>query len=146
LLSHPADVLDYFGLTDGPGLQAFVLVASRQPLPSYKRWQSRVGIAPWEKLPQERAWGVWQYDGDQSVWLRKPSRLTKKVLWMQVVPVGALCQDPGSGLAGVPWATCYLATRDGPMQRLHEVGKFLKDRVGVEAIRAVAFPVRPKKE
>jgi hypothetical protein len=32
------------------------------------------------------------------------------------------------------------------MRQLHELGKFLKDRVGVEAIQAVAFPVRPKKE
>jgi hypothetical protein len=142
-LSYPPEVVDYFGLTDGPGLQALVLVASRQPLPSYKHWQSRVGIAPWERLPEKRAWGVWQYDGRKTLWLRKPTRLTKKILWRQVVPVGALGHAPEAGLAGVPWATCYLATRDGPGQRLHEVGTFLKDRVGIEAIRAVAFPVRP---
>jgi hypothetical protein len=35
-------------------------------------------------------------------------------------------------------------TGDGPMQRLEELGKFLTDRVGVEAVRAIAFPVRPK--
>jgi hypothetical protein len=30
------------------------------------------------------------------------------------------------------------------MRRLEELGNFLTDRVGVEAIQVIAFPVRPK--
>jgi serine/threonine protein kinase len=50
-----------FGLTDGVGLQAFVLLASRRPLPSYREWKSRHGAAPWGTAPS--AEGVWQFDG-----------------------------------------------------------------------------------
>jgi serine/threonine protein kinase len=143
-LTYPAEVLGYWRLTDGPGLQAFVVVASRQPLSSYRHWQSRVGIAPWEKLPQRRAWGVWQYDGDKTVLRDVPVRGQVRLYGMHRVAVGTLCQSPATGLAGVPWPACYWATRDGPMQRLHDLGKFLTNCVGVEAVQGVAFPVRPE--
>jgi hypothetical protein len=35
-------------------------------------------------------------------------------------------------------------TGDGLMRRLEELGKFLTDHVGVEAVQAIAFTVRPK--
>jgi serine/threonine protein kinase len=49
-------------LTDGVGLQAFVLVASRQPLLAYTEWKARLGSLPW---CETRAEGVWHYDGQQ---------------------------------------------------------------------------------
>ena len=33
-----------FGLTDGAGLQAFVVVASRKPLPPFAQWNGRDGL------------------------------------------------------------------------------------------------------
>jgi hypothetical protein len=47
---HKADV----------GLQAFLLVASRKPLPSYARWKAGAGDSPWKPVQAD---GVWVYDG-----------------------------------------------------------------------------------
>jgi serine/threonine protein kinase len=44
------------------GMQAFVVVASRQPLPSYAEWRKRRGPIPWRKLPPSR--GVWASSGE----------------------------------------------------------------------------------
>jgi serine/threonine-protein kinase len=49
-------------LTDGMGLQAFVLVASRRQLPAYKEWEARLGNLPWGVTKAE---GIWHYDGLQ---------------------------------------------------------------------------------
>jgi serine/threonine protein kinase len=49
-------------LTDGVGLQAYVLVASRQPLPPYSEWKTRLRSLPWGATQTE---GVWHYDGQQ---------------------------------------------------------------------------------
>src|SRR5207248_9894768 len=43
-VEYPADPDTYFGLTDGTGVQAFVLVAAREPLPSYAAWKAAAGI------------------------------------------------------------------------------------------------------
>ena len=51
-----------FGLTDGAGLQAFLLVASRRPLPPYRVWRSRLGGLPWRPTVADRGW---RYDGLQ---------------------------------------------------------------------------------
>jgi predicted Ser/Thr protein kinase len=60
-LSYPAGT-NLSPLTDGVGLQAYVLVASRQRLPAYREWKARLGDLPWG---QTRAEGVWHYDGQQ---------------------------------------------------------------------------------
>lgn len=52
----------YFGLTDGVGLQGFVLVASVDPLPAYKTWRSAIGDLPWYAAPPN---GVWRYANGQ---------------------------------------------------------------------------------
>lgn len=41
--------VDKYGLNDGAGLQAFALVASSEPLPSFKDWWSRRQDCPWKK-------------------------------------------------------------------------------------------------
>lgn len=59
-LDYPPDPTEGFGLTDGVGLQAFVVVASRHPLPPYREWRSRLGPLPWKKATADHGW--W-YDG-----------------------------------------------------------------------------------
>jgi hypothetical protein len=49
-------------LTDGVGLQAYVLVASREPLPAYSAWKARLGDLPWGHI---KADGIWHYDGQR---------------------------------------------------------------------------------
>ncbi len=51
---------DFFGLTDGVGLQAFVVVASDRPLPAYESWKTQVpGGLAWSPVDRE---GLWTYD------------------------------------------------------------------------------------
>jgi hypothetical protein len=63
----PSDAIVYprsdymFPLNDGVGLQAFILVVSRQPLPPFAEWKGREGLQ-WEIVPAEGA-GVWSFDG-----------------------------------------------------------------------------------
>jgi serine/threonine protein kinase len=61
-VDYPASKSRYFSLTDGVGLQAFVLLASRKPLPSYQEWRALAGAPPWQSVKAE---GVWRFDGHQ---------------------------------------------------------------------------------
>jgi serine/threonine protein kinase len=100
----------YFALNDGVGLQAFVLLASQEPLPSYEQWKAKVGAAPWQAaIPAD---GLWRFDGHDFVG----------------GPRGVEVERP---LKQLPKA-------------LEDLCRFLKDRPGVDAIEAVAFPVKPK--
>jgi hypothetical protein len=62
-----ADEVDYpldtkwFPLTDGKGLQAFIFLASRGPLPRYDQWEGRNGLR-WESIPVAGA-GRWEFNG-----------------------------------------------------------------------------------
>jgi serine/threonine protein kinase len=58
-LDYPADPDTYFGLTDGGGVQAFVLVAARGPLPPYAAWRAAAGPPPWQRFTAD---GVWRFD------------------------------------------------------------------------------------
>src|SRR5262249_50094394 len=57
---YPADVDGYYGLTDGVGLQAFALLASRRPLPAFGSWRHRAALS-WK--PTTEAAGVWRCAG-----------------------------------------------------------------------------------
>jgi hypothetical protein len=60
-INYPLDELSYFPLIDASGLQAFVVVASRQPLPPYAQWSGSDGVARlWKREAADR---VWRYDG-----------------------------------------------------------------------------------
>jgi serine/threonine protein kinase len=59
-LRYPPDPGAGFGLTDGVGLQVFVLVAARRPLPPYSAWRRTLKEFPWRPT---HAAGVWRYDG-----------------------------------------------------------------------------------
>ena len=59
-LDFPEDPDDYFALTDGVGLQAFVVVASDRSLPAYESWKTQVpGGLAWSPVDRE---GLWTYD------------------------------------------------------------------------------------
>jgi serine/threonine protein kinase len=59
-LDFPEDPAYYFHLTDGVGLQAFVVVASDRCLPAYESWKSQVpGGLTWSAVDRE---GFWTYD------------------------------------------------------------------------------------
>jgi hypothetical protein len=45
---------------EATGLQAFILVASRKPLPPYARWKAGAGDSPWKPVQGDC---VWSYDG-----------------------------------------------------------------------------------
>ena len=57
-LRYPADDNTAFGLTDGVGQQAFVLVASREPLPAFDIWASELVATNW---PHPDVVGSWRY-------------------------------------------------------------------------------------
>lgn len=106
-IDFPPDPGSGFGLTDGPGTQVFVLVASTRPLPPFREWSRAVGDLPWRPAETEI---VWRYDG---------RRFESDTDRGEVRPLA----DLPPSLA----ATCR-TLRGGP---------------GVEAIRALAFPVKP---
>jgi serine/threonine protein kinase len=108
---YPAESDTYFPLNDGVGLQAFVLLASRDPLPPYKQWRADTGRPPWDAAV--RADDFWHFDGQTFV----------------NGPRGEVVQRPP--LKHVPRAFAELCA-------------FFKDRPGIDAIEAVAFPVVPK--
>jgi hypothetical protein len=51
-----------FRLNDGVGMQAFIVVASRTPLPSYEDWKARRAAVRWQTLPAKEG-VVWHGDG-----------------------------------------------------------------------------------
>jgi len=62
-LAHPEGLGDGFGLTDGIGLQAFVLLVSREPLPAYCDWRRRAGAMKWKETSGRGNPVIWRYDG-----------------------------------------------------------------------------------
>jgi hypothetical protein len=114
-IREPGQVVPkYFPLNDGTGLQVFVVLASRRPLPPYAQWTGSDGLKRrWKPVAADEVHAVWRYrDGE-------------------VTPDGSIPR-------GEP------RTRSGPPP-FKEICEFLKDRPEVEAIEAIAFPVRPQK-
>jgi predicted Ser/Thr protein kinase len=110
-IDYPPDPTEGFGLTDGIGLQTFVLVASRQPLRSYTEWRRRSGPLPWRPTAAD---AVWQFDGQRFASPNNSSELgdTRR-------------------LVSLP-------------QPFADVCRALRGRPSVDAVRALAFPVKPK--
>lgn len=60
-LSYPVDVKRGHYLNDATGVQAFVVVSSRKPLPPYDVWPPRAAVTKlWKRFSAK---GVWEYDG-----------------------------------------------------------------------------------
>jgi serine/threonine protein kinase len=109
-IDYPSDPTSGFGLTDGIGTQAFALIASTQPLPSFAKWSQSLGGLPWKPAETEI---VWRYDGRS--FESDNQRGEVRPLADLPPPLDATCRT----------------LRAGP---------------GVEAIQALAFPVKPQHE
>jgi serine/threonine protein kinase len=105
-----------FGLDEGEGLEVFALVASAQPLPSYRQWKAQHGQAPWEKFVQIRP-GVVLYDDGSGL-------------------VNRLTADDPSGQRGRKEAADKT-----PLARLTS---WLRQAPHIDAVAAVGFPVVPR--
>jgi hypothetical protein len=112
-LEYPEDPDNYFWLTDGVGLQAFVVVASDRPLPAYESWTTQVpGGLAWSPVDQE---GFWTYDSAApSCAARFRGKLRGEIVRRE----------------SAPEALVSLCDR-------------LRRSPGVTLVRAVAFPVKP---
>jgi hypothetical protein len=115
-LDFPEDRRDYFGLTDGVGLQAFVVVASDWPLPAYESWKARVpGGLAWAPVDGE---GLWTYEslGPSDAHYYR-GRFRGDVVRREPAP-----------------------------KALIDLCDRLRRAPGVTLVRAVAFPVKPEEE
>jgi hypothetical protein len=116
-LDFPEDSKDYFSLTDGVGIQAFVLVASDRPLPAYAAWKSRIpGGLAWSP-PVGVSDDVWTYPGPTT----DPARRR-----------GPLRGD--------------IVRRQAAFEVLTTLCERLRQSPGVSAVHAVAFPVKTDQE
>lgn len=112
LIFPPAEQ-DYFRLTpkDGAGMQAFVLIASRAPLPPFSSWEPAAGL-PWSSVTCE---GVWEFDG-RTFHLRSAT--------------GRRAPERGD-----------VRRRAVAPEPLLAVCRLLRDSPGVDLVRAISFPV-----
>jgi hypothetical protein len=83
---YPSD--SYYGLTDGTGLQAFVLVASRKPLPAFASWPARAGLH-WSSAAAAM---TWRYDGRVFESLGDLPRGTERHASTAPAPFDAICR------------------------------------------------------
>jgi serine/threonine protein kinase len=115
-LDFPEDPANYFGLTDGVGLQAFVAVVSDRPLPAYDSWKTTIpGGLAWSPVDRE---GLWTYDSaEPSEANRLRGRLRGEILRREAAPEG-----------------------------LNNLCDRLRRSPGVSLVHALAFPVKPDVE
>jgi hypothetical protein len=106
-IDYPSDPANGFGLTDGVGLQAVVLIASTKPLPAYAEWSQAQEKLPWKPTETDL---VWRYDGRN--FESEKERGDVRPLADLPLPLEATCRA-------------------------------FQSRPRVEAIRVLAFPVRP---
>jgi len=104
-----------YGLNEGAGLHAFVLVASAQPLPPYAEWRRTQGASPWQKSAAQ-AGVVWRLEGV----LLRPHTAED--------PEGT--RGKGQEVRGV--------------EGLPRVVNWLRQALNVEAVAAVAFAVQER--
>jgi hypothetical protein len=108
------DGTSYFPFTDGPGLQVFLVLASRQPLPPFARWSGSDWLAGhWSQIVADDVPGVWRHDGHEATLVSSVAR-------------GPMRKGPG------------------PPEAFDEVCKYLATLPEIDAIQSVAFPVRPR--
>jgi hypothetical protein len=108
--AYPSDSKKCFRLNDGIGMQAFVLLVSRHPLPTYPEWRQRIGSAAWKQLQGE---GAWEFDGQETRPLVPRDR-------------GQVVERKRLGNVSQPL-----------------LESFFNERSGADAVRIVAFPVKP---
>jgi hypothetical protein len=118
-LDYPQGDDMYFRLNDGEGLQAFVLLASRRPLPAYEAWKAQRPVPVWRKL-SAKAGAAWRGDG-QSL-----QRVTR-----------------GGDERGEPVKLKLPRADTVAEETLVELGKQLRQAPGIEALAVAAFAVLP---
>jgi predicted Ser/Thr protein kinase len=91
-IDYPSDPGKGFGLTDGVGTQAFVLIVSTKRLPSYAEWSRSLGGLPWKRAETET---VWRYDGRN--FEREIQRGDVRSLTDLPQPLAAACQALQAG-------------------------------------------------
>jgi hypothetical protein len=111
-LTFPPETGYVFNLDDGTGLQAFVLVAARQPLPAYEEWKKARPALAWRKVPVN-VHGVWRGDGRQGL------------AWQLAA---------GPDVRGK-------VSQEVDLAPLEQVCRQLRAAPGIEALSVVAFPV-----
>jgi hypothetical protein len=116
LMLHP-DTSTYFTLTEGAGVQAFAVVASRSPMPAYRDWYSQRGLMPWTQMEST---GVWRFDGAHVIPITTPRAGAE--------PGG---DEPGLTTLRVP----------EPFAKTCRAFRRLAD---VDAVAGICFPVRPE--
>jgi serine/threonine protein kinase/DNA-binding beta-propeller fold protein YncE len=98
-LRYPQGDGGALGLEDSEkgGLQAYVVAASRQPLPAYRAWRKGLGSLGWKALPAGRT--VWQADARGSYAWVPGVGLDRSTLKVQpgVPPLAALCRKLAAG-------------------------------------------------
>jgi predicted Ser/Thr protein kinase len=87
-LEFPGDPKSGFGLTDGVGVQAFVLVASARPLPPPEEMRDRVEKLPWKQIHSD---AVWRFDGEKWALDLDLRRGTKRTLADLPQPLDRSC-------------------------------------------------------
>jgi serine/threonine protein kinase len=114
-LIYPQEERNYFGLNDGIGLEAFVLLASEEPLPPYGQWQIHNQPIPWQD--QRNVFitteGVWVGDAEE---------------------IRLVCNENRGE-----------RERAGPPTTVDALHRFFKNQPGLAALRVVVFPVAEKK-
>ena len=106
-----------FPLTEGVGLQVIVVLASREPLPAYKAWKHRDGLRQlWAAVAGDEAQdAVWEFADGEFNPISSESR-----------------GDPEKRTNLEP----------APFKKICEYAAKLP---GIDAIRAIAFPIKPMK-
>jgi hypothetical protein len=111
----PEKTDERYRLSEGAGLQAFAVVVSRKPLPSYREWKRRVGPFAWSaKLPSEPG-VVWRDEGEGLEPLIPDTGTTRGK--------GTKARDSGAPAA--------------------KLANWLRGLPGVDAVTLEAFPVQP---
>jgi hypothetical protein len=111
----PTKTGEVYRLEDGTGLQAFALVVSRNPLPSFDAWRRKVGAPPWKAGLTGPSGVVWRHDG------RWPSPGVRRD------PNGR--RSKGKALRGGA--------------EVAALGDWLEAIPGIDGVEVVAFPVLP---
>jgi serine/threonine protein kinase len=101
-------------LDKGAGVQVFVLIASREPLPSFKQWEDRVGQVPWMPTLFTDAW---YFDGSDIAPVNGPhvSDETGRQVPPMLKNLADFLKDLPDGVT-----TCFLAF---PIEEKLEKGK-----------------------